>query len=243
MNLNVNLNNWKQEKFYKLLRLCTKSYIMSKYKPLILNKKNLAKEGPILLAPNHRETLDPMMIVTVVERLIHWVALKRFFNGEDSIFNNSKNPFLCKLTTVILNGLGAVPIDRDNTNIKTLKTVINYFQDEKVIGAFLEGTTNKKPELQDLLPLENNFIKLAQKYDALVQPVSIVWASKDSNIKNRVIINFREPYRAKNMTVSDAILLLENSLLEGIRENKVLLNDLEKTQNIIDNNKVLSLKI
>lgn len=51
--------------------------------------------------------------ISIINNAVHWMALKRFFTGEDSIFNNNKNPILCKMTTLIFKSIGAVPIIRD----------------------------------------------------------------------------------------------------------------------------------
>lgn len=62
--------------------------------PVVLHAdRRIRTKDAVLYAPNHRSTLDPLAILSVVEENIHWAALLRFFQAKDSIFNNSKNPF------------------------------------------------------------------------------------------------------------------------------------------------------
>ena len=88
--------DWK--KYYKLARLIVKVGFWS-YKPVNLNRQNLSSFNRTIYAPNHRNTLDSMFLLSGIKSPVHWVALKRFFDGEDSIFNNSKNSFYVGLQT------------------------------------------------------------------------------------------------------------------------------------------------
>lgn len=91
--------------------------IQQKFHPIVLHIENIADEKQgVIYAPNHRSTLDPLVLECVIKKNIHWAALLRFFRAEDSIFNNSKNPFLCKLTRYIFNKLHHFPIDRKSDN-------------------------------------------------------------------------------------------------------------------------------
>ncbi len=78
--------------------------LKSIFHPIILNKSNFSNvDTGIIYAPNHIRTVDPLVIESIIKTNVHWVALKRFFDGTDSIFNNSKNPLLCSVTKYLNN--------------------------------------------------------------------------------------------------------------------------------------------
>ncbi|UWG96971.1 1-acyl-sn-glycerol-3-phosphate acyltransferase [Dehalobacter sp. DCM] len=213
------------EMVYKFIRLIGKPFVFAKFNPIILNANLIPPGGPIIFTPNHRETLDPIIIISATEKPIHWAALKRFFTGEDSIFNNNKNYFLCKFTTLILKSIGAVSIDRDRCNISSVKKLNTYLKMGSSIGIFPEGTTNKNPRERDILPFKLEILHFAKKNNAWIQPISIVWMPKEVK-KNRVIINFRPPFKIENMDISKSSDKLINSIILGIKENEQFISDL-----------------
>ena len=233
--LNINWDIFFTEKVYRLVRTAGKSFVMAKFKPIVLNKEVVPKDGPIIFTPNHRQTLDPFFIVATEKTPIHWAALKRFFTAKDSIFNNSKNPILCKFTALLFRGIGAVPIDREKSNFDSVKKLNAYLREGSSVGIFPEGTTNKKPEEQDLLPLHLDLLRLAQRNDAWIQPISIVWTPKGSGLKNRVIINFRSPYKVGEMKREEASTILTDALQSGIDENKKIISNLQEIEDIVSN--------
>lgn len=97
------------------------------YHPLILHSGNIITKSNVgvIYAPNHRSTLDPLIIESVLPELIHWAALARFFDGKDSIFNNSKNFILCKITKYVFQKLEYFPIERkcDNPNSNNMASL------------------------------------------------------------------------------------------------------------------------
>lgn len=230
--MNVNWNVFYTEKIYKLVRTIGKPFVKAKFNPIILNTEVIPEDGPMIITPNHRQTLDPFFIGVATKKSIHWAALKRFFTAEDSIFNNSKNPILCKTTALLFRGIGAVPIDREKPNIDSVKKLNAYLKAGSTIGIFPEGTTNKNPDQQDLLELHLELLRLAERNDAWVQPVSVVWIPKNSNIKNRVIINFRTPFKVGGMSKDEASAMLIDAMQSGIDENKKIINDLQEIKNI-----------
>lgn len=187
-----------------------KPFIIKKFSPIVLNKENILinnKQG-IIYAPNHQRTLDPIIITAVLCIHIHWAALLRFFEGKDSIFNNSKNPFLCRLTSFAFNKLEYFPIERrmDNdkaNNFNSIKSMNNYLKIKAKIGIFPEGTT-RKPSGCHFGNFDSSFILLAQKNNAAIQPITLTWI-QDKNIKSKVIVNFGKPIFTNGMTLKDSM--------------------------------------
>ena len=210
--------------FFNKLKLCS-PLILSQFKPIILHEENIIQEdgSGIIYAPNHRSTLDPMVITSILCKNIHWAALLRFFKGTDSIFNNSKNPILCKITSASFKKLEYFPIDRKSDNIEannfdSIRDMNNFLKIKQPIGIFAEGTT-RRPEGQDFGTFDDAFLLLAKRNDSWIQPITSLWI-KDLNIDSKVIINFGKPFKVKNMPIETAMSNFLEIQKNNLKENE-----------------------
>lgn len=193
--------------FHKLYFL--RPLIYKYFSPIILHEENIigvARAG-VIYAPNHRSTLDPIIITGILKRNIHWAALKRFFEEKDSIFNNSKNHVLCKLTSVLFHKLIYFPIERksdnpDANNLNSIRAMVRFLNANQPIGIFPEGTI-RRPAGVNFGTFDNSFLALARKTDAWVQPITTLWIN-ELHKRAKVIINFGMPFQVKDMTAEEA---------------------------------------
>lgn len=192
--------------------------------PIVLHPENIISEKRegIIYAPNHRSTLDPLVVESVLEEHIHWAALARFFTGEDSIFNNSKNPILCRVTQDLLRKLECFPIDRktdnpDADNLKSLKNMVLFVKNGYKIGIFAEGTT-KRPKGQDFGLFDDAFLYLAKRTMAWVQPITLLW-NETSDTKFKVIINFGQPFQVGEMSIEESMRYFMQIQKSALKEN------------------------
>lgn len=196
------------------------------FKPIVLNRKNLIKdpvEG-VIYTSNHRSTLDPMVITVIVGEHIHYAALKRFFEGKDSIFNNNKNIFLCKFTSWLFEQLAFFPIERkeDNSSANNIESIreMNYCLNNRFkLGIFPEGTIRRE-EGRDFGNFDSSFIVLAKKNDAWIQPVTILWKNSIRSKKSIPIVNFGKPFKVGNMSVAEAMEFYLMQQERCLSENK-----------------------
>ena len=149
-------------------------------------------------------TVDPLVIEYIIKTNVHWVALKRFFLGKDSIFNNSKNALLCKITKELFRKLEFFPVERkqDNekcNNIQSLKNMSLFLQNGYSVGIFPEGTTRKYHNefFGNFDPL---FVKLAKRNNAVIQPILICWTDGKHR---RPIVNFGNIIKTDSQDVED----------------------------------------
>lgn len=209
------------------------STVEKMFDPIILNKENLIDTNEsVIYAPNHRSTLDPIILTAIIKEQIHWAALKRFFDGEDSIFNNSKNKFLCNLTIKLFEKFDYFPIERkcDNpkaNNLGAIRDMNGYLSVNGRVGIFGEGTTNKEPEKRDFGEFGNSFLLLAKRNNSWVQPVTTVWL-KDLDVPNKLIVNFGKPFKMENMNEKEALIkflnIQKNCMAEIKEEKEKLIN-------------------
>lgn len=169
------------------------------FHPIELNasRRLLTEDEPVLYAPNHRSTLDPLVISSVTEENIHWAALLRFFQAKDSIFNNSKNPFLCKITAWLFHKLDYFPIERradnpDANNMHAIRDMVGFLRIRQKVGIFGEGTT-RRPENADFGIFDESIIVLAERTGAWIQPATIYWATASK--RKQVVLNWGEAFK------------------------------------------------
>lgn len=193
------------------------------FRPIILHKENIImdKSGGIIIAPNHRSTFDPLIITAILKRNIHYAALLRFFLEKDSIFNNSKNPILCKVTAWLFKKLEYFPIDRlcDNpnaNNMGVIKDMLGFLSIGERIGIFAEGTTRRK-EGQEFGNFDRSFIVLAKKTNSLVCPITVLWTGCK---RNKIVVNFGKAFYVGKMTEDEAMEKFMKIQREGLEENK-----------------------
>lgn len=217
------------DKVYKKVRNVI-PIIMSKFKPVVLHSENLIvdNDNGVIVAPNHQSTLDPLIITSIIDKNIHWAALKRFFDAQDSIFNNSKNPILCQITSRMFEKLEYFPIERmyDNpkaNNMNSIRNMLNFLKEKQYIGIFPEGTTNKSEN--DFGTFDSGFIQIAMKTNACIQPITVLWI-KEKQIPNQIIVNIGQPFSTKGMTkneIYEKYINIQTQQLNENRQQKLLL--------------------
>lgn len=224
-------NNWECHKkeaasamFFRRLTW-TRAVIEKMFRPVILHPEDriMEKGKGIIFAPNHRSTLDPLLIESIITENVHWAALLRFFRGEDSLFNNSKNPVLCRVTKYVFHKLEYFPIDRkwDNphaNNMTSIRNMCLFLKNGYKVGIFAEGTT-RRPVGQDFGEFDDSFLRLAKKTGAWVQPITLFWTGF-SGKKCKVIVNFGKPFQLKDMEVGEAMQKFLEMQKDALRENR-----------------------
>ena len=182
--------------------------IRAYFRPIILHKENCIRTSEaIVYAPNHRSTLDPILISAVVKKEIHWAALLRFFQGKDSIFNNSKNYLLCKITAGFFKKAEYFPIERISDNPKAnnweaIRDMVGFLQIGQKVGIFGEGTT-RRCDGKEFGIFDDSIIVLAKKTGAWLAPITIYWETVKK--RKRVILNFGEPFKVLELKKEEAM--------------------------------------
>lgn len=107
----------------------------SAFRGEVVGLENLPKTGPFIVASNHASHLDPPAVGCHIPRQLAFFARKTLWKGG--------------FATWWLNGVGAIPVDRDGTSdIGAMKNVLRALQAGKVITLFPEGTRSPDGTLQ-----------------------------------------------------------------------------------------------
>lgn len=163
----------------------------------IKNKKKIPK-GKCIIIANHRSNLDPLILLNVIWREQHCVAKKELFKN--------------KMLSGFLKKMKAIPIDRDNVEISTIKLCLNTLKKEKVLTIFPEGTRNKT--LQPLLEIKNGASVFAVKSGAPIVPI---WIKKNPKLFcfNTLVVG--EPFYISKEDLDNGGQIMRENLLK-VRE-------------------------
>lgn len=162
-------------KFYKVVRVIALCLIKLLFHPKVEGLENIPKTGRIVLAGNHTRFLDPVMLVGVVKRPIHFLAKKELFDGA-----------LCFL----VKGMGCVPVNRKIHDKNALSSAIDYLNKDLCVGIFPEGTVNRTTD-KVILPFKIGAVKMASETNSMIVPFVIT--GKYRVIGKSVRLEFLKP--------------------------------------------------
>jgi len=164
---------------YKIARPIISMFFKILYRPKIIGKENIPKNGKFILAGNHINNFDSVLLMSSTKRNIHFLAKIELTKG---------------FKKIIFNNLGIIPVDRSKKNNSSVIEVSKkYLENDLVVGIFPEGTTEKG--CGHLLPFKIGAVKMSYETNTYIIPFKI---SGDYNIFSRNLkIIFSTPYKAK----------------------------------------------
>ena len=147
------------------------------YPVKILNKENLPQENCVVVC-NHFSVIDCIYLAILNKRQNYLILAK-------------KEALKSKIGGKILKGYGAIPIDRDKPEFRTLIGIIKFLkQDGNKLLVFPEGTRNKTGTI-DIQPLKDGASVFALKAKCKIVPVVILKKAKIFR-RNKLIVG--EPF-------------------------------------------------
>ena len=127
------------------------------FRPKVIGKGNIPKKGPYVLAGNHANWLDPVMLVAVVNQAqIHFLAKEELWHG--------KSKFLVKI-------MGSIPVNRKIHDKDALVSAYEYLNNGCCIGIFPEGTINRTSDW--VMPFKIGAVKMCNVTGAKLVPFVI----------------------------------------------------------------------
>ena len=172
------------------------------YNPTIINKEYIPKEGPAIIAGNHKHALDPILVDVCTKRVIHTLAKKDLHDGKFGWF---------------FRAIGTIPVDlKAKHNKEALITAIEYLNKDSLINVSPEAKRNYTQEI--LLPFKVGAVVMAQRTNSKIVPYSITgdYKFRSKNLK----ITFGQPLDVSKMTVEAANDLLFNTVKKLLIESR-----------------------
>ena len=193
----------KDTKFYKIVRPLVIFFIKVFFHPKVKGIENIPSTGRILLAGNHTKWLDPVMLVGVQKRQIHFLAKEELFHG---------------ITKFIAKGMGCIPVNRKIHDHDALKGAIDYLNNDLCIGIFPEGTINRTNKT--IMDFKIGAVKACHDTNTMLVPFVIT--GKYKIFGKSITVEFLKPIKInKDLTK-------ENEKLMKLVSNKIEANKNER---------------
>ena len=186
---------------YRLSKIILGPIFKLYYNPTIIGKENIPKEGPFVIAGNHKHLYDQCLTILSTKRFITYMAKKEYFD-------NKKVAWFFK-------GNGCIPVDRSKKDPNAKEKALEVLNNNGAIGIFPEGTRNKTKEF--LLPFKYGAVSMASKTDSCIVPFGITGDYKFRS-KN-LTIRIGKPFKVGNMDLDKANDKLYKQVEKLMKEN------------------------
>lgn len=111
-----------------IVRSAIYAYCKIVYRAEVIGKENIPKDETLIFCGNHRNYLDPPLMVATVGRHVRFMAKEEL----------RKNPFFAFLGVVF----DGIYVKRDSKDVTALKTTLKALKNGESIALFPEGTRN-----------------------------------------------------------------------------------------------------
>lgn len=189
------------EVWYKIFTPILGSIFKVYYSPKIIGKENVPKDGPIIIAANHKHLMDQCGPILSTKRVIHYMAKNEYF--------------VKKRTAWFFKLAGCIPVNRAIHDENAKAEAMNVLLDGKALGIFPEGTRNRTENF--LLPFKFGCVSMAKKTDAYIVPVGIAGDYKFRS-KN-LVYRIGKPFKVTNMDLEEANKKLERQIGNLIKKS------------------------
>ena len=135
--------------------------------------ENIPLYGGVILCANHRSYHDTVVLGLASPRDLHFLAKYELFKG--------------RFFKGLFSKLGAIPINRENPGMDSLKRVVEVLKSGQAIGIFMQGGRRQQIEASDA---KAGVALFAIKGRVPVVPVNI---SSKFKLFSKVNINIGEP--------------------------------------------------
>lgn len=183
---------------YRFLRGLIVFFMKAFYRVEYINKDNIPKEGPFILAGNHKNNLDCLTVISSTKKTVRFLAKIELMKKHGWFFKK----------------MAIIPVDRSKKNKEAMIDAEKSLIQGEVIGIFPEGTFNKSEYV--ILPFKYGTIKIASDTDASIVPFAIVNDYK--LFRKSVKIIFGKPYKVKDkLDLKKENIILMNKVITLLR--------------------------
>jgi 1-acyl-sn-glycerol-3-phosphate acyltransferase len=146
---------------YETVRVVLLPLVKVWYRFSVNGAENVPREGPVIVAPNHKSFYDSFFVGLATRRPLHFMAKVELFEGRSARF---------------LSGLGAFPVRRGTADPVALETARIHLDKGRVLALFPEGTRFRDPD--ELKAPRRGAGRLAIEAQAPIVPCAITGTEK-----------------------------------------------------------------
>ena len=191
----------KEEKnyLYKVCKIIYTILLKILFRPKVYGVENVPKDGCLIFAGNHKHALDPIMVMSSTDRIVHYMAKEELFRGvHGKLFEK----------------IGLIKIHRNKSNPIAVLQAEKILKDGGTIGIFPEGTRNRTEK--ELLKFRHGTVVISQKTNSPIVPFAI--RGKYKLFRKSVEIEFGKPIYTSNKELEEANEELKNEVLNLLRK-------------------------
>ena len=159
----------KEPMLYRIVRPIITFLFLIVFRPRIVGRNRIPTNGRIILAGNHTNYLDCVLLISCTKRTIHFLA---------------KDELLKSPIGFIFKGMGIIPVNRRIHDKMALNSGIDTLNSNGVIGIFPEGTINKTKDV--ILPFKIGAVKMASVSGSKIIPFTITGKYRLFNSKLKI---------------------------------------------------------
>jgi 1-acyl-sn-glycerol-3-phosphate acyltransferase len=137
----------------RLLHLADKLISRVWHHTVVLKRPRLPVAGPAILVCNHTSGLDPLLIQSVLDRVVIWMMAKEYYD--------------IKAMTWVFKAIEAIPVDRFGRDSASVRAALRHLHNGRVLGVFPEGRIENSREM---FPFQTGVAAMAIKTGAPVYP-------------------------------------------------------------------------
>jgi len=184
---------------YKICKVIYTFLLKILFRPKTFGLENIPKEGSLIFAGNHKHAVDPTLVMSNTNRIVHFMAKEELFKG---------------LHGLIFKNIGLIKIHRNKSNPHAIIEAEKILNSGGTIGVFPEGTRNKTDK--ELLKFRSGTVVIAKKANAKILPFAI--KGKYRLFRRGLQIEFGKPIDVSNMEIEEANEYLRNEVLRLLRK-------------------------
>ena len=170
---------------YKIVRPFITFLFKLIYHPKIIGSEFIPKKEGIVLAGNHTNNFDCVLLISSTKRCIHFLA-------KDELYNGTKK--------ILFKHMGIIPVNRRTKDKFALAKAKSFLNKDMAIGIFPEGTFNRSDNV--ILPFKIGAVKMAHDTNSKIVPFTIT--GKYKLLKKSVKITFYKPIDIKSDNLDEA---------------------------------------
>lgn len=210
LNSKLKINQKNTENFYSIVHFLLKNVFDLKYPHILINENLIPKENGVIFVANHRDMIDPPLIMSCIgNRPTHLLLKAEFLESKFSSF---------------LKSIGCVFVERGNrdSEIQSSEELAKLLLRGSNIILFPEGTRNKTEKT--LLDFKTGAVSIAQRTGAPIVPLAITKIFDDYSEKiaikvgNPIYVDIFDDICEKNyelrQSIEDMILELKSQKIK-----------------------------
>lgn len=188
--------------FYKIVRPILTFLFKLLYRPTIIGKENIPKNGRVVIAGNHTNNFDCVLLIASTKRCVHFLAKDELYKG---------------IKKHLFKHMGIIPVNRRQKDGQSLKKAVEFLNKDMAIGIFPEGTFNRSENT--ILPFKIGAVKMAHDTNSKIVPFVIKGEYKLFRKSIRIV--FFKPIEVKNDDLDEANQKLMKFISNKLEDSEV----------------------